>query len=228
MVGKIEEKALSYCLVPHFNALVAGKLFENIAHSAFFGQEFFCNVVYLHYAKMSVIKERLPKVIENIAKLGMKEVVCLHDECYGAFTSLAPAYGIEVPFKPVHYYEFLYDRLKELKDEIKPLNAKAAYQRNCSARLSPQIDHFVDDIFGLIGVERVKRQYDRENGLCCAETIRMAKGPAMADDLQKKNVRAGIDPIHMIDLCRLALGEERGQKLPVEGMPILQAAMEDK
>lgn len=255
MVGKIEEKALSYCFMPQLNALVGGKLFENIAHSSFFGQEFFCNVVYLHYAKISVIKDRLPKVIDNITRLGVKEVICLHDECYGSFTSLAPAYGIEVPFKPIHYYEFLYNRLKELKDEIKPLNVKVAYQRNCSARLSPQMDHFVDDIFGLIGVERVKREYDHENALCCAEIIRMAKGPAMADDLQKKNiddmvkfgakhcvfncpacydslaekvVKAGIDPIHMIDLCRLALGEERGQKLPLEGMPAIQAAMEDR
>jgi Fe-S oxidoreductase len=255
MVGKIEEKVLSYCFMPQFNTLVGGKLFEGIWPSMIFGQEFFCNVVYLHYAKMSVIKERLPKVIENIAKLGMKEVICLHDECYGSFTSLAPAYGIEVPFKPIHYYEFLYNRLKELKGEIKPLNVKAAYQRNCSARLCPETDHFVDDIFGLIGVERVKREYDRENGLCCAEIIRMSKGPALADDLQKRNVddmvkfaaeycvfncpacydslvervmRAGIKPIHMIDLCKLAIGEEQAQKPVLEGMPVLKAAMEGK
>jgi Fe-S oxidoreductase len=204
---------------------------------------------------MSVIKERLPKVIENIAKLGMKEVICLHDECYGSFTSLAPAYGIEVPFKPIHYYEFLYNRLKELKDEIQPLNVKAAYQRNCSTRLVPEIDHFVDDIFGLIGVERVKREYDRENGLCCAEIIRMSKGPVLADDLQKRNIddmvkfgaeycvfncpacydslvekviKAGIKPIHMIDLCRLAIGEEQGQKPPLEGMPALQVSTEGR
>jgi Fe-S oxidoreductase len=83
----------------------------------------------------------------------------------------------------------------------------------------------------------------------------MSKGPAMADGLQKKNIddmvkfgaeycvfncpacydslaekvaRAGMDPIHMIDLCRLALGEARGQKLRLEGMPALQVAMEGK
>ena len=241
MVGKVEERALSYCFLPHFNTLVKGKLFDGIAWSVIFGQEFFCNAVYLHYAKTSVIKDRLPKIVENIKNQGIKELVCLHDECYGTFTSLAPAYGIDIPFKPIHYYEYLYGRLKELKDLIKPLNVKAAYQRNCSARLCPETDHYVDDIFGLLGVERVKRKYDRENALCCAEIIRMAKGPALADDVQKRNiddmvkfgaeycvfncpacwdslahkvVKQGIKPIHIIDLCKLAIGEEQALRLP--------------
>jgi len=255
MVGKVEEKALSYCFLPAFNELVKGKLFDGIWPSMIFGQEFFCNAVYLHYARMSVIKDRLPKIMENIAKQGIKELVCLHDECYGTFTSLASAYGIQVPFKPIHYYEYLYDKLKELKAEIKPLNVKAAYQRNCSARLIPETDHFVDDIFGLIGVERVKREYDGENGLCCAELIRMSKGPKLADDVQKRNiddmakfgaeycvfncpacydslvekvVKAGIKPIQMIDLCKLAIGEEQSQKPVLEGMPALKLATEGR
>ena len=234
MVGMVQEKALSSCFLPAFGLLVGGKLFEDIAWSSIFGQEFFCNAVYLHYARMSVIKDRLPKIIENIQKQGIKELICLHDECYGTFTSLAPAYGIEVPFKPVHYFEYLYDKLKEHNDEIKPLNVKVAYQRNCSVRLAPDTDHFVDDIFGLIGVDRVEREYDRENALCCAEVIRMAKGYELADDVQKRNIddmvkvgaeycvfncpacfdslaekvaKRGIKPIHMIDLCKLAIGE---------------------
>ena len=241
IVGKVEQRALSYCFLPHFNTLVKGKLFDGIAWSVIFGQEFFCNAVYLHYAKLSVIKERLPKIIENINNQGIKELVCLHDECYGTFTSLARAYGIEVPFKPIHYYEFLYDRLKELNRGIRRLNVKAAYQRNCSARLCPETDHYVDDIFGVLGVERVERKHDKENALCCAEMFRMAKGPALADDVQKRNiddmvkfgaqycvfncpacwdslahrvVKQGIKPIHMIDLCKLAMGEEQSLRLP--------------
>jgi Fe-S oxidoreductase len=241
MVGKVEEKALSYCFLPQFNTLVKGKLFDDIAWSVIFGQEFFCNAVYLHYAKLSIIKDRLPKIVENIKNQGIKELVCLHDECYGTFTSLISAYDIDLPFKPIHYYEFLYNRLRDLKDLIEPLNIKAAYQRNCSARLCPQTDHYVDDIFNLLGVERVKREYDRENALCCAEIIRMAKGPALADDIQKRNiddmvesgaeycvfncpacwdslahkvVQQGIKPIHMIDLCKTVIGEEQTLRLP--------------
>jgi len=247
IVGRVDERALSYCFLPHFNTLVKGKLFDGIAWSAIFGQEFFCNAVYLHYAKASVIKDRLPGIVENIKNQGIKELVCLHDECYGTFTSLASAYGIDMPFRPIHYYEYLYGRLKELKDVIKPLNAKAAYQRNCSARLCPQTDHYVDDIFGLLGVERVKREYDRENALCCAEIFRMARGPAIADDVQKRNLddmvefgaeycvfncpacwdsladkvaNRGIKPIHMIDLCKLAIGEEQALRLPESGAEV--------
>jgi len=240
MVGKVEQRALSYCFLPHFATLVKGKLFDGIAWAVIFGQEFFCNAVYLHYARASIIKERLPRIIENIKNQGIKELICLHDECYGTFTSLAPAYVMEVPFKPIHYYEYLYNRLKELQSLISPLNIKAAYQRNCSARLCPETDHYVDDIFQLIGVERIKRKHDHEDALCCAEIIRMAKGPSLADDIQKRNIddmaafgaeycvfncpacwdslalkvaKRGIKPIHMIDLCKLAISEPQSLRL---------------
>lgn len=240
-VGKVKERALSLCFIPAFPDLVKGKLFDGIAPSYFMGQEFFCNVVYLHFAKISVIKERLPKVIENITKLGVKEAIFLHDECYSSFKSLAPAYGIEVPFKVTHYFEYLYSKLKELNGEIKLLNIRAAYQRPCSSRLVPDKGHFVDDIFQLIGVERVKREYDGENALCCSEVIRMVKGMEgfdIANDNQRRNIedmakagaeycvfncpycymalsekvaKRGIKPIHMIDLCKLAIGEKPGK-----------------
>ena len=240
-VGKIEERALSLCFIPALTDLVKGKLFEGIASSYFMGQEFFCNVVYLHFAKMSVIKNRLPKVIENITKLGVTEAICLHDECYSSFNSLAPALGIEVPFRATHYFEYLYNKLRELNGAIKPLDMKAAYQRPCSSRLAPDNDNFIGAIFKLVGVERAEREYDGENALCCSEVIRMVKGMegyGIADDNQRRNIddmvkagaeycvfncpycymalsekvaKRGIKPIHMIDLCKLAIGEKPGK-----------------
>ena len=106
-------------------------------------------------------------VIDNFRKLGVEEVVCMHDVYYGAFASLAPAYGIEVPFKPIHYFEYLYNRLKELRNEIRPLNIKVAYQRPCSSRLSSDKHHFVADIMQLIGVDLAEKKYQNENALCC-------------------------------------------------------------
>ena len=44
-----------------------------------------------------------------------------------------------MPFKPVHFFEYIYKRLLELKSETKPLRIRAAYQRNCSARLVPDL-----------------------------------------------------------------------------------------
>jgi Fe-S oxidoreductase len=245
MVGLLQEKTLSYCLLPHFNTLAHGKLFEDIEYSVVFGQEFFCNAVFLHYARTSLIRARLPGIIKNINKQGVKELVCLHDECYATYTSLAPAYGIEVPFKAVHYFEYLLERLNKLKSRVKPLNLKVAYQRNCSTRLIPQVDHYVDDIFSVIGAVRLDRKYDKQLALCCAEVFRMGVGPELADDVQKRNLddmvesgaeyvvfncpacwdslahkvaARGLKPIHMIDLCRLAIGE--GQSLQLSKMEV--------
>jgi Fe-S oxidoreductase len=240
-VGKIQDRALSLCFIPAFADLVPGALFEGISASYFMGAEFFCNVVYLHFARPSVIKERLPKVVENIAALGAKEVIFLHDECYASFKSLAPAYGIDVPFKSTHYYEYLLERLAALRDRITPLNIRVAYQRPCSSRLIPETDGLVDEIFSLIGVERAARQYDRDNAVCCSGLIRMLKRPDgydLAYNNQKKNIddmldagaehcvfncpycylalsekvaERGLKPIHMIDLCKLAIGETPGK-----------------
>ncbi len=233
-VGKVGERVLSFGFMPEFLGWIKGKLFEDVMPSYIFGQEFFCNVVYIHFADTAIIKKRLPQVVENFAKLGAKEVIFLHDECYGAFAHLAPAYGIEVPFKSIHYYEYLYHRLKALKDLIRPLNIRAAYQRPCSSRLSPDQHHWVKDILDLIGVELVERTYQDENALCCGGILSMNYGYDLAHDVQKRNIddmaahkaqycifncpacqgtlgglvaKQGIKPIHMIHLCRKAIGE---------------------
>jgi hypothetical protein len=234
-VGKIKEKMLSFGFMFEFLRWVKGRLFEDVMPSFIFGQEFFCNVVYIHFSNTSIIKKRLPMVMDNFRKLGVQEVVCMHDECFGSFSSLAPAYGIRVPFKPIHYFEYLYNRLKELGDEIRPLKIKVAYQRPCSSRLSSEKHHFVADIMNLIGVDLVERTYQDENALCCGEVLRMVSGYELANDVQKRNIddmvdsgaqycvfncpacyaalahkvaKRGIKPIHMINLCRMAIGEK--------------------
>jgi len=233
--GEIKDKLLSLGFMPELLYLVRGKLFEDVLPSFVFGQEFFCNVVYIHFANTSIIKERLPQVLDNFRKLAVKEVICMHDECYGAFASLAPAYGMEVPFKPIHYFEYLYGRLQDLYKEIRPLHLKAAYQRPCSSRLSSQTHHFVKDILDLIGVELVDRTYQDENALCCGDILGMNYGYELKHDVQTRNIddmvehgaeycifncsacqnalsakvaKRGIKPIHLIDLCRMAVGEK--------------------
>jgi Fe-S oxidoreductase len=234
-VGEVKEKALSLCMMRELKEVATGKLFDGISESYIVGEEFFCQIAYLHFAKPSIIIDRLPKVIENIEKLGIKQLVCIHDECYCAYASFAPAYGIDVPFEPIHYLEYLYGRLLELKSEIRRLNIKAAYQRPCSSRLTPDKDHFVADIFDLIGVEMVDREYQGENALCCGEPLRMGDFYEVANDVQKRNIddmvkneadycifncpfcqfslaekvfKLGITPMHIIDLCKMAIGEK--------------------
>lgn len=234
--GDIRETALSFCYGYDFQKHATGKLFDGIASSYVYGAEFFCQAAYLHFGKSSVIKNRLPGVIEKIHQLGVKKLICLHDECYGSFTSLAKAYEMEVPFEPSHYLEYLFGRLIELKGEIKPLHIRAAFQRPCSSRLSPDKYVFVKDILDLIGVELAERKYQEENALCCGELLRSIGRYELANDIQERNIedmveskaeycvfncpycqlalsdkvaRKGIRPLHIIDACKIALGEKK-------------------
>lgn len=240
MPKPVQAPVINMCFFPMLAGGVQGRLFEGA--TTFGGSDVFCNIMWLHFARNSVIRERLPKAIDNIVKnflkpSGVSEFVCFHDECYGAYTHLAPAFGIEVPFKPIHLFEYLTKRLTALKSEIQPLRKVVAYQRPCSNRLVPETQHWVDEIFQLIGVTRPERQYDRENALCCAMTIKAAQRDDLADDLQQRNLddmlavgaeycvfncpacfmelngmvkERGMVPILMSDLCRLALGEGTG------------------
>ncbi len=228
---------LNKCVFPKMNSKeMSGPMFDNLQSLA--GRDYFCNLMYQHLAKPSVIKERVPIVIENFKKAGVKkdtEVICWHDECYGLYTSYCQRNNIEQPFRPIHVLEYVYNYLKDHESEISKLNVKAAYQRNCSNRYIPETDEWVDKICELIGVERVSRKYDRENALCCAASFPL-KGkkklvrptqnknvddmvqhgaevcifncPACKDALERKVSAKGMKSYFLSDLARIALGEE--------------------
>ena len=222
-------KFVHICLFPHLKDLVYGEFFEGFEIVR--GRHIFCNVVYLHYGMISVIKERIPLILENMSKLDPEVVVLFHDECYGFYNSLLRAYGIEVPFKYLHLFTYLRDFLKSTS--LKKLNIDVIYQRPCSNRLSPEIDRVVDEIFEMIGVNRVERYYDRDRALCCGAAFVLAKQPDVVEKYKKKQLEdilsqpadyvvfncpmckttmekdiidIGKKPLHLIELCRMALG----------------------
>ncbi len=230
---KVGRRIVHICLFPEFKEAIKGKLFEDC--DVVRGRHLFCNLVYLHFGMISVIKERAPKIIENMSMLGAEEYVLYHDECYGFYNHFAKAYGIEIPFKTIHLFEYLYERLKEMEDEIRKLNVKVAYQRNCSNRLCGETDKILDKIFVLMGVERVEREYDRENALCCGAAFVLQRREDLAEEFKRKNVEdivssgaemavfncpmcyqtlgrslaaRGVTPIMVSELCKLAIGEE--------------------
>ncbi|MFW9994368.1 MAG: heterodisulfide reductase-related iron-sulfur binding cluster [Candidatus Odinarchaeota archaeon] len=233
-----EEPAISLCVFPEYIPAINESNFFNEL-SIIIGRYFFCQLVYLHLGKPSTTRERLISVIEHVGNHEFKELVCFHDECYSTFTSYASAYGIEVPFKPVHFFEYLYNKLKQYEDKIIPLNVKVAYQRSCSSRLTPETEHFVDDIFELVGATRVSREYVGEKSLCCAGIIRTHQKYDLFVDVQKRNVedmvaagaeycvfncpmcyaslseavqKRNIQPVMMHELCQAAIGEKKLKK----------------
>ena len=240
-ITPIEGKTLNMGVFSMLSKHVQGRLFEDLTLMSTDSRKmfhYFCQLMYLHFGRTSVINERIEKTIATIAAHGAREVVHFHDECYGTYTSYAPAFGIDVPFKSVHLFEYLYERLSAMKSDIKPLNYKVAYQRPCSSRLSPDKHPFVDKLFDLIGVEHVQREFVDRNALCCGSTIMGQKRegsrrfclelqqkniddmkqagaqlcvfncPACMQTLGKPVADTGIMPIFMSDLCRLAIGEK--------------------
>ena len=225
---------LNKCAFSRTNAKeMSGPMFENLQYVS--GLDYFCNLLYQHLAQTSIIRERLDIILGNIKKQGIKEMICWHDECYGLYTSYCQRNNIEIDFKPIHIFEYVYNYLKEHESEITKLNIKAAYQRNCSNRYIPETDKWVDKICDLIGVERVAREYDREKALCCAAPFPMkGKGnlvrstqnkniqdmvdhgaevaifncPMCKDTLERKASAQGLKSYFISDLARMALGEK--------------------
>ena len=226
---------LNKCGFSKLNAKhMEGQLFENLQYVS--GLDFFCNLMYHHYGRDSIIKERAPIILKNIKAQGIKEMICYHDECYGFYASFCPRNNIDLPpgFKPIHIYEYLYNYLKEHELDVKKLDMKIAYQRSCSNRFIPEIDEWVDKICELIGVERVEREYDREDALCCGGIFATLGKKALGRKTQNDNIndmieydaeacvyncpmcmeslgskveRNGLKNYILSDLCRLALGE---------------------
>ena len=192
----VSSPVVNMCAFPMLTGSIRGRLFDGA--SVISGTDVFCNIMWLHFARNSVIRERVPLAIDNIMSYylkdsGVTDMVCFHDECYGTYTTLARAYGIDVPFKPIHLFDYINQRLDDLADAVKPLNQVIAYQRPCSNRLAPGTDAVLDEIFQKIGAERAPRKYDRENALCCGGVPRAHQRDEFADELVEKNISDMLD-----------------------------------
>lgn len=181
--AKKVRRGLHICLFPEFKDLNKKKLFEDFEIVR--GRHLFCNLIYLHYGRVSIIKERSQKVLENLASLGFEELVLFHDECYSFYSSFLRAYGVNLSFKVKHLYEFLLEVIK--KREVKKIDIRIAYQRPCSNRLN-KTDKLFDEICKALGIERVKRKFDRENAICCGAPFVLSGDLEFAKELQSKNL----------------------------------------
>ena len=90
--------------------------------------------------------------MDNLAATGAEEIICFHEDCYAMLVGKAPDYGIRVPFRPVHLYEYLLDYVKAHEKEITRLDLKVAHQPPCASRYSRDKDPLLDEIYDRIGV----------------------------------------------------------------------------
>jgi len=198
------ERVMSVCVFGKTDAeLMQGELYDLPLVS---GKPYFCWVLFSHLGAESIQKKHAREVVDRLARTGAKEVVCFHDDCYALLARLAPDYGIDVPFRPVHLAEHLVEHLKANRARIKPLNLDLAYQRPCASRHTPEKEHYIDELFELVGARRVKRGFDREKALCCAGIkLMLGKGDPRPD--QERNIldakKAGAQA--MVCLCPMCM-----------------------
>jgi Fe-S oxidoreductase len=230
--GDPDKPAISICTMERYipEGALKGQIFKGMTMIK--GGDYYCLIGWEHYGKESLIEKYAQRFIENLASLN-KDIVFLHDDCYAMVHTKIKDYGIRVPFKYTHIFEYLRDYLREHLNSITKLNKKIAYQQPCASRYTPDKNIFLDEIFELIGVERPSRKYEHETALCCTAPI-IGIRLDTAIEFQEKNVkdaiecgadalvtlcpvcdrvlrrptgRLGLTKIYITDLCRIALGE---------------------
>ena len=163
------DRILTTCSIEKTNPeLVQGQLY---AIPKVGGKEYNCWPIFPHMNAKQVQIRELKNLINRLAETGAKEVICFHADCYSALVKTAPEHGIDVPFKPIHLAEYFIDFLRNYQNDIKKLNINIAYQRPCTSKLTPAAESYIDTVFDLIVVNRVKRKYDRKNALCCSSLL---------------------------------------------------------
>ena len=204
--GDPEKPLLSLCVMDPFlpKDAVGGQLFDGMTIAK--GGDYFCYLGYVHIGMDSPLRAHAQRFVDSLSSTGASEVVLLHADCHAMMAKL-PEYGVQAPFKAIHIVEYMRDYLRKHPGNIQPLRRKIAYQRPCAARYSPEIEPVLDEMFELIGAERVSRTYDREGARCCGglfsriypEKIR----PMMAENIQDA-VDSGAEA--MVFLCPLCMG----------------------
>ena len=181
--GEPGKPAISLCMVePLSTSIVQGQIFEGL--TVIKGGDYFCNIGYLHIGQERPIREGAQRLVDNLAATGAEEIICFHEDCYAMLTAKAPDYGVRVPFRPVHLYEYLLAYLKAHEGEVKKLNLRVAHQAPCASRYSRDKDPLLDEIFDRIGVIRVDRVYDRRHSLCCG-------GPLLSRGDKEQSMKVG-------------------------------------
>lgn len=196
-------------LVP---GLFDGPLFEGM--TVLKGGDYFCAVGWVHLGYEKPVRDNAARVVANLAAVGAEEIVFYHDDCYALLASMVDDYGIELPFRPVHIIEYLLDRVKGHEGAVRPLGLRVAYQQPCASRYTPWKDPQLDELFELIGVERVEREYDRMTALCCGSPL-MPRDRDRAMVIKERNVRDALEGgaramAYLCPLCVLNLRKVAG------------------
>jgi Fe-S oxidoreductase len=213
--GHVGKPVMNLCTVGDFlPGVLEGQLFEGLTTTK--GGDYFCYIGWIHLGRPGKVKENAEKFVENLARVtkevGTDEVICFHDDCYALLANKTKEYGITVPFKPVHIIEYMRDYCKAHRGNVRKLNMKISYQQPCASRYTFSKDEILDELFGLIGVERVHRKYDKTFALCCggAQGVSLNVSKEEVEKWRIKNIVDGKEHgaeamVFLCPLCALSL-----------------------
>jgi Fe-S oxidoreductase len=213
--GDPDRPALSLCVMgPMVPDSFKGPMFDGM--TTIRGGDYFCQIGYIHIGMESPMRDGARAFVDNLAAVGAREIVFIHDDCYAALEVKAPEYGVKVPFRAIHIFEYLRDYLRDHRSRISKLDMDVAYQRPCSSRYTPEKDAMLDEIFELIGVRPVQRKYERIDALCCGGTM-LAIHPDKAVETQERNLADALDAgakamVYLCPLCVRAMGEAASRR----------------
>ena len=233
--GDPDKPVLSISISEPPEGAISGQLFEGVSVAK--GPKYFSNFGMIHNCRESLVRKYAQRFIDSMSSLG-KDIVIFQDDDYTMIDKKVKEYGIDVPFKYMHLFEYLTNYLGNHQDRVIKLGKKVACQRPCPSRYTPEKYSLIDDIFELIGVERLERKYDGVNALCCLfVSANMFDGfQNLASEYQGRNLHdaiecgsdaliticpgchrtlsgpassLGLSTIFITDLCRSALGEKQ-------------------
>jgi Fe-S oxidoreductase len=213
--GEPGKPVMSLCLFGDMlPGVFEGQLYDGLTFLQ--GGDYFCWIGMVHTARPSLVnKKNIQTFVDNLASSGAEEIILFHDDCYATLTIKVKEFDISVPFKPIHIIEYLRDYVKNHRDQVNKFNMKVAYQQPCASRYTFEKDKILDELFELIGAERVKRKYDKEEALCCGGIQSAMENVSVEEEnmWRMKNImdakEAGAEAF--IFLCPLCIGGLRGR-----------------
>lgn len=213
---------LATCTVSDVNpAAFHSLLYADIPHLT--GAAYYCCNALEYFGDEEGSRARAQGFVEAVARRVSRELVCYHDACYTHLTYRLPEYGIPVPFRPVHIFEYLSKTVERLGEVVRPLDMKVAYQRPCSSRGTEEKEHWLDELLPKIGCERVRRRYDRDNALCCGDVFSFRGLQDRAEEAARRNLADARDhgAQAMIYLCPSCI-KLYGRLAPEYGLTVYQ------
>jgi len=235
--GEPDKPVMSLCLFGDMlPGVFDGQLYDGLTFLK--GGDYFCWIGMVHMGRPSLVnKQNIQTFVDNLASSGAEEIILFHDDCYATLANKVKEFDISLPFKPIHIIEYLRDYVKAHQDQVNKLNMKVAYQQPCASRYTFEKDIILDELFELIGAERVKRKYDKEGALCCGGVQASMENVSAEEEnswrmkniMDAKEARAeafificplcimgnrgrakaqGMEPYILSNLVRVALGEE--------------------